>query len=132
MVKQQRLSSLLMQRRLHLLVHLSRMDDSHLPEQLLVYALVGGSHAVGGQKYQWNDIVSRDLTACGLLKDWRERAPSQDAVQWEAKRKMEAINVQAEQVEKERNDRRKRLREQRQADTEAGVHSNHPGCSIEQ
>lgn len=121
-----------MQRRLRLLVNLSRMDDSHLPEQLLVYASVGGSHAVSGQKYHWNDIVSRDLTTSGLSKDWRERAPSQDTVQWETRREMEAINVQVEREEKERNYRRKRLRERKQADTEAGVHCNHPGCSIEQ
>ena len=95
MVKQQGLSSLLMQRRLLLLVRLSQMDDSHLPEQLLVCAPVGRSRAVGGQKYQWNDIVSRDLTTSGLSKDWRERAPSQDTVQWETKREVEAINVQA-------------------------------------
>ena len=121
-----------MQRRLRLLVNLSRMDDSHLPEQFLVCAPVGGSHAVGGQKYQWNDIVSRDLTTNGLSKGWRERAPSQDTVRWETKREVEAINVQVEREEKEHNYRRKRLRERKQADTEAGVNSNHPGCSTEQ
>ena len=130
MAKQQRLSSVLMQRRLRLLGHLSRMDDNRLPKQLLVCAPVGGSRAVGGQKYRWNDLVTRDLTKCGMLADWRERAQSRDAWRWDTKRNVEAINVQAEQEEKQRKDERKRLREQRQADVEAGLHCDLPGCSF--
>ena len=38
--------------------------------------------------------------------------------------------AQAEQEEKEHKDRRKRLREQRHTDGEAGLHCNHPGCSF--
>ena len=130
MAKQQRLSSVLMQRRLRLLGHLSRMDDSRLPKQLLVCAPVSGSRAVGGQKYRWNDLVSKDLAKCGMSSDWRERAQSRDAWRWETKRNVEVVNAEAEQEEKKRKDRRKRLREQRQADAEAGLHCNHPGCSF--
>ena len=44
---------------LRLLGHLSRMDDSCLPKQLLVCALVGGTAVqLLGQKYRWNDLVS--------------------------------------------------------------------------
>ena len=64
LVKQQRISSILSQRRLRFLGHLSRMGDHRLPKQLLVSALVGGQRAPGGQKLKWNDLVSRDLRAC--------------------------------------------------------------------
>ena len=38
--------------------------------------------------------------------------------------------MQAEQEEKKRKDRRKRLKEQRHTDAEAGLYCNHPGCSF--
>ena len=61
LAKQQRISSILSQRRLRFLGHLSRMGDHRLPKQLLVSALVGGQRAPGGQKLRWNDLVSRYL-----------------------------------------------------------------------
>ena len=48
--KQQRVSSLLSQRRLRLVGHLTHMDESPLPCQLLVSALPSGKRSVGGQK----------------------------------------------------------------------------------
>ena len=51
MAQQQRVSSMLSQRRLRLLGHIVRMDDHQLPKQLLVYAPTGGSRAVGGQTH---------------------------------------------------------------------------------
>lgn len=58
---QQRLSSILSQRRLRFLGHLSRMGDHRLPKQLIVSALVGGQRAPGGQKLRWNNLISIDL-----------------------------------------------------------------------
>ena len=55
LARQQRLSSVLSQRRLRLLGHLSRMDDNRVPKQLLVCAPIGGSRTAGGQKLRWND-----------------------------------------------------------------------------
>ena len=54
--KQQRVSSLLSQRRLRFVGHLARMDESRLPRQLLVSALPSGKRSVGGQKSRWNDF----------------------------------------------------------------------------
>ena len=48
MAKQQRISSLLTQRRLRFLGHLSRMSEDRLPKQLLVSAPVGGKRTAGG------------------------------------------------------------------------------------
>ena len=80
LAKQQPISSVLSQRRLRFLGHLSRMGDHRLPKQLLVSALVGGQPAPGGQKLIWNDLVSRDLRACALTGNWREL--SQNRGEW--------------------------------------------------
>ena len=77
---QQRLSSLLLARRLRFLGHISRMPDSRLPKQLLVSAPAQGVRSAGGQKCRWNDLVQRDFMKCGLEQDWRELA--QDRSTW--------------------------------------------------
>ena len=41
--------------------HISWVNDSCLPKQLLVCAPVDGKCAAGGQNYCWNDLVSKDL-----------------------------------------------------------------------
>ena len=76
MAKQQEISSILLQRRLRFLGHLSRMSNDCLPKQLLVFAPVGCKNDVGGQKHCWNDVVSSDLKQCNLLESWREKAES--------------------------------------------------------
>ena len=65
-----------------------------------------------------------------MSEDWRERTSSRDAWHWATKRNVEAISTQAEQEEKEHKDSRKRLREQKHTDAEAGLHCIHPGCSF--
>ena len=52
------------------------MKEYHLPNQLLMFAPVDSKCAVGGQKYCWNDVVSRDLKSCELSEDWHEFAHS--------------------------------------------------------
>ena len=54
--RQQRVSTLLSQRRLQYAGHLARMDDSCLPRKLMVSALSSGKHSTGGQKCRWNDL----------------------------------------------------------------------------
>ena len=106
------------------------MDVHRLPKQLLVCASVGGSCAVGGQKYRWNDLVTRDLERCGLLENWCELAQLWDVWRSGIRRHAEALNAEAEQEEKERKDERERLRENRQADVESALCCDHPGCSF--
>ena len=72
MARQQRASSILVQRRLRFLGHLVRMPEERIPRQLLVYAPVGGKRAPGGQKRRWNDVVVEDLNQAGLSRIWRE------------------------------------------------------------
>ena len=76
MAKQQKLSSVLSQRRLRFLGHIFRMKDSRLPKQLLVCVPVDDKRAAGRQKYRWNDVVLRDLKSCKLSEDWHEFAHS--------------------------------------------------------
>ena len=59
---------------LHFLFHIQHMDDCHLPKQLPVSALGGGSRATGSQKLQWNDLVFRNLKGCQLVECWCELA----------------------------------------------------------
>ena len=52
----QRVLSILSQRRLRVLGHIACMDNSHLPQKLLVCAPAGGSRCAGGQKRRWCDL----------------------------------------------------------------------------
>ena len=74
MAEQPRISTLLTQRHLRFLGHVSRMEDDCLPKQLLVSAPVGGKRQSGGQKKRWNDVVCDDLKKCSLPSNWRELA----------------------------------------------------------
>ena len=64
MAKQQRISSILTQRRLRFLGHLSRMPDERLPKQLLASGPVGGKRSAGGQKRRWNERTSSNSATC--------------------------------------------------------------------
>ena len=130
LAKQQRLSSILSQRRLRFLGHLSRMGDQRLPKQLLVSALVGGKRAPGGQKLRWNDLVTRDLRACGMLDSWRELAQDRDEWRRKVKEVFEGVNKNAESDEKACKDMKKRRREDRLAATTGTLRCDHPGCSF--
>ena len=57
MARQQRMSSILVQRHLRFLGHIVRMPKERLPRQLLVSAPVGGKRAPGGQKRQAAPIL---------------------------------------------------------------------------
>ena len=95
------MSSILSQRRLRFLGHLAHMDNSRLPKKLLVYTLVGGSHAVGGQKCRWNDVVLSDLRRCGLEEDWRAYAQNRRMWRHTIKEHVENLNNCDEQREKQ-------------------------------
>ena len=55
-------------------LHLSRMDLSWVPRQLMVCCPEGGKRMPGGQKLRWNDVVSKDLKKGEILSDWRQIA----------------------------------------------------------
>ena len=131
MAKQQRISSILTQRRLRFLGHLSRMPNERLPKQLLVSAPVGGQRSAGGQKRRWNDVVSSELKQCNLSGTWREQAQERDSWRNTIKHSVEVLNKQAEDTEKSRKDEKKRRREQRLIDSENTLHCSHPGCSFQ-
>ncbi|MDA8001968.1 MAG: reverse transcriptase domain-containing protein [Alphaproteobacteria bacterium] len=131
MAKQQRISSILVQRRLRFLGHLSRMSNDRLPKQLLVSAPVGGKRTAGGQKRRWNDMVTSDLKECNLSESWREQAQERDSWRTTIRNRVEHLNRRAEDTEKSRKDEKKRRREQRLIDSEEALHCDHPGCSFQ-
>ena len=107
MAKQQRISSLLTQRRLRFLGHLSRMSEDRLPKQLLVSAPVGGKRTAGGQKRRWSDLVSNDLKQCNLSRSWREQVQERDSWRATIRHRVELLNKQAEDKEKACKDEQK-------------------------
>ena len=129
--KQQRTSSILLQRRLRFLGHLSWMSNDRLPKQLLVSAPVGCKHNVDGQKRRWNDVVSGDLKQCNLLESWREKAEECNSWRSIIKRSAEHFNKKTEDKEKSLRDNRKRRCEQRLIKTESLLHCNHSDCSFQ-
>ena len=88
------------------------MNDRRLPKQLLVCAPVDGKCAAGGQKYCWNDLVSRDLKCCKLSEDWHEFVNSRSLWRKVIHDRVESLNVIAEKEEKRWKDERKKLREE--------------------
>ena len=131
MAKQQRISSILTQRRLRFIGHLSRMSEERLPKQLLVSAPVGGKRTAGGQKRRWNDLVVNDLKQCNLSRSWREQAQERDSWRATIKRRVELLNKQTEDKEKSCKDEKKRRRQQHLVVTESALHCSHPGCSFQ-
>ena len=113
LAKQQRVSSILVQRRLCLLGHLVRMNDSRLPKKMLVCAPAGGNRAVGGQKCRWNDLVVRDLRRCGVEEDWRDVALERRAWQCVVREGAVELNEHDENEEVKQKDERRRRRKNR-------------------
>ena len=130
MAQQQRVSSIVSQRRLRLLGHIVRMDDHRLPKQLLVSAPYGGSRAVGGQKSRWNDLVQRDLRQCGLEDSWRVAAQNRNGWRSVVKSRIEDCNRLAEEEEKRSKDEQKRRREDRQMTSNTALSCDHSECDF--
>ena len=130
MAQQQRVSSIVSQRRLRLLGHIVRMDDHRLPKQLLVSAPYGGSRAVGGQKSRWNDLVQRDLRQCGLEDSWRVAAQNRNGWRSVVKSRIEDCNRLAKEEEKRSKDEQKRRREDRQMTSNTALSCDHSECDF--
>ena len=128
--KQQRVSSLLSQRRLRFAGHLVRMDDNRLPHKLLVCTLPSGKRSVGGQKCRWNDLLLRDLKKIGLGDDWRSKATDRNEWKRVVREGVETANECEESREKKQKDERKRRREGRQMISEAALKCDHPECEF--
>ena len=129
MAKQQRISSLLTQRRLRFLGHLSRMSEDRLPKQLLVSAPVGGKRTAGGQKRGWSDLVSNDLKQCNFSRSWREQAQERDSWRATIRPRVEVRNKQVKDKEKGCKDEQKRRRQQHLVVSDSALHCKHLGCS---
>ena len=129
--RQERISSILLQRRLRFLEHLSRMFNDCLPKQLFVSALVCCKRNGGVQKRHWNDIVSGDLKQCNLLESWREK--TEECNSWHSiiKHSAEHFNNKSEKKEKSLRDDRQRRHEQQIVKSVSLLHCNHPGCSFQ-
>ena len=97
LAKQHRASAILVQCRLRLLGHLTRMDNSCLPKKLLVFAPAGGNTCAGGHKCRWNDLVTRDLKDCELEDEWQELAQDRSVWRCFVQEGMEQLNQRLEQ-----------------------------------
>ena len=128
LVKQQRLSSALMRKRLCFLGHLERMKDEHVPKKLLVCAPELGKQTAGGQHIRWSDGVTKDLKRCGLKEGWRERAHDCDSWKQDITKKAEELNAEDEKEELHRKDERKRKHTERKLQSEIALHCDWPGC----
>ena len=58
--------SVLTTRRLRWLGHVSRMEDSHIPKNLLFGELASGSRSTGRPSLRFKDVCKRDLKAGGF------------------------------------------------------------------
>ena len=67
----ERVEEMIMKRKLRCLGYLERMEDSHLPESLLV-STSQEKQSLGGQRRRWNDLVMSDLRKCDPLVYRRE------------------------------------------------------------
>ena len=128
--RQQRVSTLLSQRRLRYAGHLARMDDSRLPRKLMVSALSSGKRTAGGQKCRWNDLLARDLKKIGLGEDWRSKA--MDRHEWRrfVKERAQSVNEHDELKEKKQKDDKKHRREGRQMAAEDALHCEYSECTF--
>ena len=127
-IRLQRISTMLTQRRLRLLGHITRMNEDRLPRKLLVCAPSQGRRSAGGQRMRWNDQVMRDLRSCNLEDNWRTLA--QERSEWRRKIWSETnhLNVTKEAEEKYRKDEQKRRREARQATSDLALRCTEKGC----
>ena len=94
--KQQRVSSLLSQRRLRFAGHLVRMSGNRLPRKLLVCSLPSGRRSVGGHKCRWNDLLLRDLRKIGLGDDWKSKAMDRNEWKRIVRERVESVNKSEE------------------------------------
>ena len=129
--KQQRMSSGLMRRRLCFVGHIERMKDERVPKKLLVCAPEHGKRSVGGQRLRWSDVVNRDLKRCGLERCWRERALDRDSWRQDIAVKTEELNAEDEKEEQHKKDENRKMRVERQAQAEAALACDWPGCTFQ-
>ena len=78
--QQEHIDSILMRRRLHFQGHLARMDDHHVPKQLLLCTPAHDSRPLGGPCLRWNDIIRADLHHLNAEDNWRQK--TQDHIAW--------------------------------------------------
>ena len=94
--KQQRVSSILSQRRLRFAGHLVRISGNRLPRKLLVCSLPFGRRSAGGQKCRWDDLLLRDLRKIGLGDDWKSNAMDRNEWKWIVRERVESVNKSKE------------------------------------
>ena len=74
------LYTLLKQRRMRLLGHVTRMKDGRIPKDLLYGELAIGKRPTGRPQLRFNDVCKRDLQALGIHTDsWAVTAIDRDA-----------------------------------------------------
>ena len=129
--KQQRMSSVLMRKRLCFVGHVERMKDERVPKKLLVCAPEHGKRSAGGQRLRWSDVLTRDLTRCGLDQCWREKALERDSWRQDIAVRTEKLNAEDEKEEQHRKDEKRRRRVESQMQSEAALACDWPGCTFQ-
>ena len=106
------------------------MKDERVPKKLLVCAPEHGKRSAGGQRLRWSDVVTRDLTRCGLDQCWREKALERDSWRQDIAVRTEKLNAEDEKEEQHRKDEKRRRRVESQMQSEAALACDWPGCTL--
>ena len=128
--QQECIDTTLMQRQLCFLGHLARMDDHHMPKQLLLCFPARGSRPLGGPSLRWNDIICTDLHCFDAEDNWRQK--TQDRFAWwqEVEDSAQTINSECETQVKEAKDKKKWRREKRSAEEADALVCPEEGCTF--
>ena len=119
MANQQRISAVLVGRRLRFLGHMLRLHNCRLPKKLIVCAPVHGRRRPGGQKLRWCNVLQSDLKKCQLETNWLDCAQNRSEWRCLVKQGVRDLNHQAELEEKHKKDFNKKRRVEQQ--TQAAV-----------
>ena len=99
------LPTILKRRRLRWLGHVSRMEDGRIPKDLLYGELASGSCSVGRPLLRFKDVAKRDLSSL-KIKDWENVAKNR--AKWRSTVYKRLIVAENEEIEKQREKRKKR------------------------
>ena len=102
------MNSLLKQRRLRWLGHVSRMEDSRIPKTILYSELREGGRTRGRPKLRYRDVVKRDMIELDMdVKNWETLAADRPKWRLTLKKQLESNEQRLKNAATEKRARRK-------------------------
>ena len=126
----QRMSTMLTQRRLHVLGHTLRMTEDHPPRKLFVCAPSHGKRSAGGQRMRWNDQVLRDLRSSQFKGNWKTLTQNRNDWRRQIWTEISHLNDIKETEEKHCKNVQKRHCEARQTSSALALKCTVDGCGF--